>query len=393
MINSEWIKGVVKKFETPLYLFDLAELKGRVGEIRKHLGGDIELCYAMKANPFLISYLDEVVDRFEVCSFGEYEICAKEHIISDKIVFSGVYKEEKETQYILEKGFDGEYTIESRRQFLELYEAIKESSQKIRILLRLTSGNQFGMDKSEIIRIVSDKEKMEHFQLSGIHYFSGTQKKNREMFIKELDEIDEYCCQLYKETGVSIKKIEYGPGLYIDYFGGGQLEYGDLEYLSEELHKKDYKFVIELGRYIAATCGRYITSVVDVKSNMNKNYCMVDGGINHINYYGQMLGLRVPKVDVIPRTDNKEKECRKWNVCGALCTVGDVLLRDYELESPEIGDLLVFNNTGAYSVTEAMFLFLSRKLPQILVMDENQNIELIRDGILSSEINSRGKRR
>lgn len=391
-MNSERIKGVAEKFGTPLYLFNLVELKERVRMIRRYLGSDIELCYAMKANPFLVSYLEALVDRFEVCSFGEYEICENEQITSDKIVFSGVYKERREMHYVIGNGFRGEYTIESRRQFLELYEAIKETSQKIRILLRLTSGNQFGMDRREILSIVSDKEKMKHFELGGIHYFSGTQKKNRGVYKKELEELDEFCCWLYKETGVMIEKIEYGPGLYIDYFGRDQLDYSDLEYLREELHKKKYKFVIELGRYIAATCGRYVTSVVDVKKNMNKDYCMVDGGINHINYYGQMLGLKVPKVDVLSRTNKGEKERKKWTVCGALCTAGDVLLRDYELEKPEIGDLLVFNNAGAYSVTEAIFLFLSRKLPPILIEDEDQEVELIRERIPSSEINSRKKR-
>ncbi len=43
------------------------------------------------------------------------------------------------------------------------------------------------------------------------------------------------------------------------------------------------------GRFIAASCGVFV-SVVDLKTNKEQNYCIIDGGINHINYYGQTTG-------------------------------------------------------------------------------------------------------
>lgn len=41
------------------------------------LGCGVTVCYAMKANPFLIGTLDKKLDRFEVCSPGEFAICEK----------------------------------------------------------------------------------------------------------------------------------------------------------------------------------------------------------------------------------------------------------------------------------------------------------------------------
>ena len=51
--------------------------------------------------------------------------------------------------------------------------------------------------------------------------------------------------------------------------------------------KSKYKITLEMGRYIAATCGVYVSSVADTKTNKGQNYCIIDGGINHVNYYGQ----------------------------------------------------------------------------------------------------------
>lgn len=46
-----------------------------------------------------------------------------------------------------------------------------------------------------------------------------------------------------------------------------------------------------------------------------------------------------------------------YTLCGSLCTVADVLVREVKLKKLEIGDILEFAHCGAYSVTEAPALF------------------------------------
>lgn len=55
-----------------------------------------------------------------------------------------------------------------------------------------------------------------------------------------------------------------------------------------------------------------------------------------------------------------------------------MLVRRKQLDNPQIGDLIVFENIGAYSVTEGIYLFLSRALPKVLLLD-NKNILVARD--------------
>ena len=66
-----------------------------------------------------------------------------------------------------------------------------------------------------------------------------------------------------------------------------------------------------------------------------------------------------------------------WTLCGSLCTTNDVLVRSISLTGLQPGDLLVFENAGAYSVTEGLGLFLSRDLPQI-VLWQNGAPQLVR---------------
>jgi len=71
-----------------------------------------------------------------------------------------------------------------------------------------------------------------------------------------------------------------------------------------------------------------------------------------------------------------------------LCTVSDVLVKNMPLAGAYEGDVLVFQNTGAYSVTEGISLFLSRNLPKVLVWSEKGGLKLKRESIESSQFNN-----
>ena len=58
------------------------------------------------------------------------------------------------------------------------------------------------------------------------------------------------------------------------------------------------------------------------------------------------------------------------------------------MEEPLPGDLLVFENIGAYSVTEGIYLFLSRKMPRIVLYNDISDICLARDFVDTSCMNT-----
>ena len=68
------LQEAAKQYKTPFYLFDIDELIQNVERIKKLAGEDINICYAMKANPFLVTALAEKVNRIEACSAGDYDI-------------------------------------------------------------------------------------------------------------------------------------------------------------------------------------------------------------------------------------------------------------------------------------------------------------------------------
>ena len=56
-MREELFQEAFRKYGTPLYVFDLDILKEQTERIRAGFGPEINLCYAMKANPFLTGYM------------------------------------------------------------------------------------------------------------------------------------------------------------------------------------------------------------------------------------------------------------------------------------------------------------------------------------------------
>lgn len=404
--------------QTPYYVFDTDEFAKRAAMIRAALdckgGRRIPLCFSIKANPFLLHRLPEGLDHVEVCSPGELEICIALGVKPESIIYSGVMKEKCDIERAVSYGA-GILTCESIRHAALISEVMLERmpegaheaglvEKKAQVILRLTSGNQFGMSLEDIEYIISHPDEFKGITVIGIHYYSGTQKSLRKIN-KDLEKIKSALVMLKDKYSFEPQLVEYGPGLCVEYFEEDwqEKEKQSLDEAAEVLREfaEEYPLGIEMGRFLAASCGKYYTQVKDLKSTGDANYAILDGGINHLNYFGQRMAMQVPPIKVYGGevSENEEKPGVEltqmpdadYTLCGSLCTVADVLVREVKLKKLEIGDILEFAHCGAYSVTEAPALFLSRQLPAIYAYSKGCGYECLREHIPAAEINLAGK--
>ena len=380
---------------TPAYVFDLDKMKEFAEKVKRCLTGKAEICYAMKANPFLIKPMLEIVSSLEVCSPGEFRICERAGIPMEKIVLSGVYKNPDDIAYMLDTyGNRGTYTVESLQHLEVLNDTAVRHGITLSVLIRVTSGNQFGIDEAEIRKIISEREKYTGIEIEGIQFYSGTQKRNLSQMQEELKHLDTFIRELEEIGGMEIRTLEYGPGFFVPYFVKDKSMrteelLGEFVEILDGLQFKG-RIVLEMGRFLAASCGYYITSIVDMKVNKEQPYVILDGGINHLNYYGQAMAMKHPYCSQLDFEGHEKTvgEEQHWNLCGALCTVSDVIVKQFPLRNPKICDILVFERVGAYSVTEGIYLFLSRPLPKIYFWTQADGLCLVRDGIHTDILNS-----
>ncbi len=378
-MKAEDIKALSEQYATPFYLFEEDVLKKRILYLKSFLPDAVSLCYAVKANTFLTPYMSGLVERFEVCSPGELAICINQKIPYEKLVISGVYKTpDVIKKSVLSHGSAGYYTVESISQLELLKSAALEAGEKIKVLLRLTSGNQFGLNQEEIENIIQTQNGFDCIEICGIQYFSGTQKKSIKKYKRELSYLDCFIKELKTKYAFTTAELEYGTGFPVSYFEGE--EWDEAAFLSEfcsVLESMEYsgRITLEIGRSLVASCGCFVTKAVDIKQNATGNYAIVDGGINHLAYYGQMMAMKHPFMQHIPARENDVKH---WNICGSLCTTNDILVKDVALSDLRLGDLFVFKNTGAYCPMEGISLFLSRDLPAVLMCVSGGSVNVLR---------------
>ena len=440
------LKTAAAKYGTPLYLFDLDAFTARAEKVRAAFGSHVQLCYSMKANPFVLRGLPDVFRWVEVCSPGELTICEKLGIAPERILYSGVNKGADDVARAVALGADL-LTAESTLHFDLICAAAAAQGKHVRVLPRLTAGSQFGMDPAALEALVARRAEFPNVTIAGIHYFSGTQKRKDAVIAKELAHLDEYLTMLHDKYGFTAQHVEYGPGL-------------NAECLRDDAEARDgalldaaaahirafgekYPLTIEMGRFFAAPCGTFLTGVADAKCNLGVNYAVCDGGMHQVKYDGQLMGMQSPPLTLLresadaaepwmlcgslcttadvlvreaqlpplrvgdggmhqvkydgqlmgmqspPLTLLRESAdaAEPWMLCGSLCTTADVLVREAQLPPLRVGDVIAFGRCGAYSVTEGVAVFLSRDMPRVALC-RGGDFTLVRDRFATDVLNT-----
>lgn len=386
---NQALNRLLQENKTAFYVFDIGKLKARIAHLQAALPPEVVLCYAVKANTFITKELIDTIHRFEICSPGEAEICRAVGVPSENMVISGVYKTPEVMEaMVADPGFHPIYTVESMEQYELFRRLAQQYGRTLPLLLRLTNGSQFGINKGDIEAIIARRGETPELDILGIQFFSGTQKTSLKKLKREVGKLDDLLTLLEEKYGFVAQELEYGPGFPVSYFQSDELDEAELlsgfsELLRDMTHHP--KVTLELGRSIAASCGTYYTHIVDLKRNQEQNYALVDGGMHHLVYFGQHMAMKQPFFHVCGKEDLPATD--QWNICGSLCSMNDVMTKQSPLPDLALGDVLAFENAGAYCMTEGISLFLSRDIPAVYLLLENGTAVQVRKAFDTATLN------
>lgn len=371
------------------YEFDMNRVRSRLTYLRQLLGDNIALAYAVKANTFIIEEMIPQVERFEICSPGESAICDQLGVPPEKTVISGVYKTPGFIEELVASTDGRTYTVESLTQYELLRQLSEKYAKSLPILLRLTNDSQFGINESDIRDIIARRAETPFLDIIGIQFFSGTQKTSLKKLARELRTLDALLDSLRLDFDYEARELEYGPGFPVAYYEGEDLDdqtlISEFAQLLTQMRNQPH-ITLELGRAIAACCGRYYTHIVDQKRNKGQNYLLMDGGMHHIVYFGQYMGMKHPRLFVVGREN--EPIADSWNIAGSLCSMNDIMAKQVPLPEVSIGDTICFENTGAYCMTEGISLFLSRDIPAVWLIREDGTRVCVRAPFETATLNT-----
>ena len=147
------------------------------------------------------------------------------------------------------------------------------------------------------------------------------------------------------------------------------------------------RFILELGRYLVADAGIYVTQVVSEKKSRGEMYFVLDGGMNHHLAASGNLGAMIRKNYVVKNLSQPTVPKQTCSLVGPLCTPLDLMGKNVSLESPTLGDLIGILNSGSYAFTASPLLFLGHETPVELLLVDNNNITIIRKRMRLTDFN------
>ena len=382
--NSEclWIENlelseICKEVQTPFYIYSQASIEAAANSYLKNAGNTDLICYSVKANSNinLLKILAQLGMGFDVVSVGELKRALKAGATANKIVFSGVGKSAADLAFAAEQKIYS-INIESHQEI----ELLKNLPNNPRISLRINpdmaanthpyietgkSDCKFGISETEALEIAKTYSPQE-INLVGISAHIGSQITDVSLFLELAEKLKNLAAQL-KNLGHKIDHLDVGGGLAIDY----QLEKQyDPAQLVKDLKSSitDYDLLMEPGRSIVAQSGAVVTSVITKKTNGQRDFLVVDVGMNDL-----MRPALYSARHVIEEVKNSDNASTEYEVVGPVCETADSFGAGHLLNS-DAGDQLIIYSTGAYGSSMGSNYNSRPKPAEILVSKDNYTV-------------------
>ena len=376
--------SVVKRNQTPFYLYSLFQLKKNFYTfINTFKKVKPLVCFSVKSNSnmTLLKELKKMGSGADVVSIGELLKATKAGINPKKIVFSGVGKTEKEIEQALHVGIHC-FNVESLPELDRINRLAASSGLNAPVSPRINPDvdagthpyistglkeNKFGIDTSDALMVYQHAIALSNIDVVGIDCHIGSQLTELAPFLDALDRLLVLVDKL-SEAGIQLQHIDIGGGLGVTYQSETPPAPASLiEAVLKKLSGRKLRLLMEPGRSIVADAGLLLVRVEYLKHSPHKNFAIVDGAMNDL----LRPALYSAWQEIIPATLTDTKDSAIYDVVGPVCESGDFLGKDRRLAVLP-GDLLAIRTSGAYSFVMSSN-YNSRNRAAEVMVDGHQN--------------------
>lgn len=374
---------LLERYGSPLYVYDLEEAERRAKALFELLPNSAQVLYSVKANPVpeVCAALRRAGCRVEIASPLELDVVREAGYRSDQILCSGPGKSASLVRAMLFGGVT-HFSCDSWYDLERLAGVAAETKKPAKALLRLQisgapSGSvgvgalqsHFGADPAELINGGAKRvSKVRGAELAGIHIYSGGQIQSAD----KLAATFEHAIHIAEEiaaSGVPLRILDVGGGFPWP-FGISEAPI-DISALREKLQgvnaqrrlTADAQLWFESGRYLVASSGTLLSTVLDVKTWNNKTYIILDTGMIHL---GGMAGLgRIYRAfaSIEPLSEPDGLARQSVDVVGPTDYALDYVTRDASVAPLKPGDAVAIPNVGAYGLTASLVAFTGLQPP------------------------------
>lgn len=324
--------------ETPSYLFSRKEIINNFKYFQEKLS-KVEHYYALKANANIeiLEILKQEGCHFEAASMGEFNLLLDLGNKVENIIFGLPIKPEKMIIDLVSKGCN--YFVFDSLEELEKLERYAPASRKIlRIYVTdlIERCIPYGMRFNEIEYNIKENDLIK--RMDGISFHITTNNNISDTF------------QIFERIEAILKSIrESRVGEFVLNIGGGYPTRKDDDYfeklndrLNNLINEYDISIYAEPGRSIVNSAGKYVSEIILIKKYDDYYDLYIDGGEPHGIHFAKKLRLFEEK------EKNKRIMCRIISMTCQHKIIGMSRLS----QEVQVGDHIVFDNCGAYTLCE-----------------------------------------
>jgi len=384
MIKANYPTDKFQDIQTPFYYYDLDVLRTTLDEVNlQSKKSDFHVHYAMKANvnESVLAVIKDAGLGADCVSGGEVEAAIKAGISPSKVVFAGVGKADWE----INLGLDNDifcFNVESIPELEVINELAVAKGKVAKVALRINpnvsanthhyittglSENKFGINMSELDKVVDLFPTLANVQLIGIHFHIGSQITDMTSFqglCVRVNEIQDY----FVARNISLQHINVGGGLGINYEHPNHFPIPDFEayfkiFRDHLVLRPNQTLHFELGRAVVAQCGSLISKVLYIKEGTSKRFAILDAGFTDL--------IRPALYQAYHLIENLSSDAamEPYDIVGPICESSDTFAKEFNLNQTKRGDIIAIRSAGAYGEIMASQYNL-RKLPKGYTSDQ-----------------------
>jgi len=372
---------LASRYGTPCYVYSKKYLVEQFDDYKNAFQDypQTTICYSVKANSNLsiLKVFKEMNSGFDIVSGGELERVIAIGANPKKVVFSGVAKSSEEVGKAIEFGILF-FNVESFDELEAINKIAKNTKHVAGISIRVNpdidskthpyistglKSSKFGIPIKQSFEIYREAKKMKNIELIGIDAHIGSQIFDLDPFEDSLERLENLYFKL-KDENINIDFIDIGGGLGIKYKDEdrppSKKEFA--QRIIRRMKKINCRLLLEPGRSLVGNSGYLLTAVVYKKNNYEKNFLIIDAGMNDLlrpALYGSYHKIK----KVIQSQENE----KIYDVVGPICETGDVIGQNVPINDAELGDILVIHSVGAYGATMSSNYNTRPRIPEILV--------------------------
>lgn len=353
-----------KELSTPFYFYDLSLLDRTLAEIQRTARDPrFKVHYAVKANanPVILRRIQAAGLGVDAVSGGEISAAIEAGFESDRIVYAGVGKSDREIALALETGIEC-FNVESLPELEIIDEIAGQMGKTASVAFRvnpdidahthayITTGlaeNKFGINLKQLPDILDKAASLDNIRVKGLHFHIGSQITDNEPFVLLCETINSLVEEM-EALGHTFSTINVGGGLGIDYADPDRHPIPDFETYFNTFRnhlklREGQELHFELGRSVVAQCGSLITRVLYVKEGITKRFAIVDAGMTEL--------IRPALYSAHHKIENLSSpngERHHYDVVGPICESSDCFGKEELLPAIRRGDFIALRSAGAY---------------------------------------------